>query len=193
MNTERALVRRLKKGDKAALRDLYKTTFAALYKYVYFRARENHDISQDVVHDTFLEAIKSLSTFSPGKGTLRGWLWGIARNRLRGVHREIERHANAARSLACSQSNCPEKDESCRQGHDGDMKTRVNDVLSLLPERYASVLIKKYIDRKSVRDIAETFGQSEKAVESLLGRARTAFRQHFHAAGFDGEGEGYVL
>ena len=66
----------------------------------------------------------------------------------------------------------------------------MNDVLSLLPEKYTKILVKKYVDLRSVRDIAQEAGQSEKAVESLLGRARTAFRLRFGAARSDAEGVG---
>ena len=82
ISVERGLVKRLRRGDKAALRELYENAFGPLYQYVFFRADENHEVAEDIVHDTFLEAVKSLKNFSPGKGTLQAWLRGIARNLL---------------------------------------------------------------------------------------------------------------
>ncbi len=191
LKNDRRLIKRLKRGDRAALRELYEQTFASLYRFVYFRAQEDHEVTQDVVHDTFLEAIKSLNNFSPDKGTIQAWLCGIARNRLHGLRRRAEKHAEAAQSLGFSRALLACDGKSSPEGCNHEVKAQVNDVLSLLPEKYTKILIKKYVDLKSVRDIAQEVGQSEKAVESLLTRARAAFRERFQAAQMDAEGEGY--
>jgi len=179
LKNERALVKRLKKGDAVALRQLYESTFAALYRYLYFRANENHDITEDIVHDTFLEAIKSLNGFSTSKGSLQAWLCGIARNRLYEYHRDIEKRTELAQSLGYSRSDRFHGQEQAHETARQDVRARVNYALSMLPEGYTRALIQKYVDLKSVRDIARTAGESEKAVESLLSRARKAFRRHF--------------
>ena len=46
-----------------------------------------------------------------------------------------------------------------------------------LPERYQAVLQAKYLDQRPVAEIATAWGQSVKSVESLLSRARAAFRE----------------
>ena len=48
-----------------------------------------------------------------------------------------------------------------------------------LPERYEAVLRMKYLERMSVADMAAARGETEKAVESLLSRAREAFREAY--------------
>ena len=58
----------------------------------------------------------------------------------------------------------------------------VQRVLDHLPPRYAAALEWKYIDELSVQDIAGRLGLGLKAAESLLTRARRAFRDAFHAA-----------
>ena len=45
-----------------------------------------------------------------------------------------------------------------------------------LPERHEAVLRAKYLDGRTVREIVADWGETEKAVESLLTRARDAFR-----------------
>jgi RNA polymerase sigma-70 factor (ECF subfamily) len=179
VSDEHSLARRLKKGDPAALRELYEETFAPLYRYVFFHAQENHEMTQDVVHDAYLEALRSLPNFSPDKGTLQAWLCGIARNRLRSLRRAREGEKKALHSLAAegsAQSDLPELEKP-------DIHTQINVTLGLLPNAYSDVLVRKYVKNMSVRDIAAGVGQTEKAVESLLSRARAAFRQSFAAEG----------
>ena len=57
----------------------------------------------------------------------------------------------------------------------------VNATMSQLPPHYRQSLEAKYVDGRSVRDIAGLLSTSEKAVESMLTRAREAFRATFTA------------
>jgi RNA polymerase sigma-70 factor (ECF subfamily) len=57
----------------------------------------------------------------------------------------------------------------------------VRATLEYLPARYATALEMKYIDGNSVAEIAEKLGIGEKAAESVLSRARVAFREGFKA------------
>ncbi|MNC95208.1 RNA polymerase sigma factor [compost metagenome] len=56
-------------------------------------------------------------------------------------------------------------------------------VLDYLPRRYGQVLEWKYIEGRSVKEIAEFMGIAPKAAESTLTRARDAFREGFAALG----------
>jgi RNA polymerase sigma-70 factor (ECF subfamily) len=58
----------------------------------------------------------------------------------------------------------------------------VQVVLDRLPERYGDALEWKYIDGLSVAEIAERLGVATKAAESVLTRARDAFRDAFRSA-----------
>ena len=60
-----------------------------------------------------------------------------------------------------------------------ETRQMVSATMSQLPEKYRAALEAKYLKGNSVRDIAATTGQSEKAMESLLTRAREAFRETF--------------
>jgi DNA-directed RNA polymerase specialized sigma24 family protein len=62
-----------------------------------------------------------------------------------------------------------------------ETREMVNATMSQLPERYRDALEAKYVLRQSVRDIAAHRSTTEKAIESLLSRARQAFRESFVA------------
>ncbi len=55
--------------------------------------------------------------------------------------------------------------------------------MASLPEHYEAVLRAKYLDGQSMADIAAARGESVKAVESLLTRARAAFRAAYQPDG----------
>lgn len=58
-----------------------------------------------------------------------------------------------------------------------DQRYLVGLILTELPSHYQDVLVAKYIKQLSVREIAESMKQSEKAIESLLTRSRNAFKK----------------
>ena len=60
-----------------------------------------------------------------------------------------------------------------------ETREMVNVAMSQLPPSYRDALEAKYVHGASVRDIAEKQRTTEKAVESLLTRARQAFRNTF--------------
>ena len=66
----------------------------------------------------------------------------------------------------------------------------VHVVLDHLPTRYGNVLELKYIQGLSVKEIAASMQVRPKAVESLLARARAAFKEGFAAVGTDDVLEG---
>jgi RNA polymerase sigma-70 factor (ECF subfamily) len=61
----------------------------------------------------------------------------------------------------------------------GEVARQVHEAVDRLPLRYAQALTWKYSDGLPVTEIARRLGVSAKAAESLLTRAREAFRAHF--------------
>ena len=56
---------------------------------------------------------------------------------------------------------------------------RIAQALAALPEQYEAVLRAKYLELQTVEQIAAVRNETPKAVESLLTRARAAFRENF--------------
>ena len=67
-----------------------------------------------------------------------------------------------------------------------ELAEQIGMALTALPERYRSVLHAKYEEKLSIIEIAGKWGESPKAVESLLTRARGAFREAY--TGLEKEG-----
>jgi RNA polymerase sigma-70 factor (ECF subfamily) len=166
---ERGLHRAALAGDDAAWRILYDDAFAPLYAYVLWRCGGWRDAADDVVQDTWLTAVRRLATFDPAAGCFLGWLRGVAahllRNRFRRKRRERPLTAN----------DQPIDPEAAVR----ERAERIACTLAGLPERYEAALRAKYLDGRSVQEIADETGESAKAVESLLTRARQAFREHY--------------
>jgi RNA polymerase sigma-70 factor (ECF subfamily) len=97
---------------------------------------------------------------------------GIAANVLRNHLRARIRHRTRTQPLAQAPEPVAAPPEDGRA-------ERVAVALAHLPERYERVLRAKYLDQRSVAEIAAAWGETDKTIESLLTRARQAFREAF--------------
>jgi RNA polymerase sigma-70 factor (ECF subfamily) len=159
-------------GDAAAWRSLYDSAFDTVSRYARWRCGRG-DLADDAIQETWLTAARRLRSFDPGRGRFAEWVCGIAANVARGLVRK--RLKSAVQSLV----SVPEPAGSeCESTSDPE---RVALALAALPEHYEAALRAKYFEQRSVAEMAG--GESLKAVESLLTRARQAFREAYERRG----------
>jgi RNA polymerase sigma-70 factor (ECF subfamily) len=170
---ERGLRDAVAAGDAAAWRAWYEAEYAPLEGYVLWRCGSLRDLADDVLQETWLTAVRRVRRFDPSAGPFRAWLCGIAANVLRNHLRARRRRADRLRPLL---GDVGRVDSAAA---DREWAERVAAALAALPERYERVLRMKYLDHMSMADIAAAGGETEKAVESLLTRARAAFREAY--------------
>jgi RNA polymerase sigma-70 factor, ECF subfamily len=115
-----------------------------------------------------LIAVRRLASFDPERGPFLQWTRGIAANLLRNHFR--------LRRLATGQELPDRPAPFDADSSHVDQADRIGAVLAELPTTYEDVLRSKYLDQRTVAENASDFGQSVKAIESLLTRAREAFR-----------------
>jgi RNA polymerase sigma-70 factor (ECF subfamily) len=162
---ERGLRDAVRAADERAWQTLYDESFTALDAYVLWRCGGLRDWADDVLQDTWLIAVRRVADFDPIRAPFVGWLRGIAGNVLRNRLRKV-RHTHAL------PDDVPAPDDRIRR----ELSERIATALASLPIHYEDVLRAKYVERKSVAEIAAERMDTEKAMESLLTRARIAFR-----------------
>src|ERR1700693_6429517 len=87
------LLRRIVAGDEAAFTILYRRKHPAIYRFA-LHMSGNAAIADDVTQEVFMTLIRDAKKFDPARGTLGGFLFGIARNHLR-RRWEQDRHSTA--------------------------------------------------------------------------------------------------
>lgn len=149
---------------------LFERHVDVVYAYVAFRLGGRSEDVADITQEVFLAAFRGRQEDIINE---RQWLLGIARNKVVDFLRRRSRD-RAISGLDQVVMNLPDAVASGLA--DGTDARAVSAVLNELSPRYAELLEMKYIDGHSVRAIAEAFGETEKAIESALTRARSAFR-----------------
>ena len=175
-------------GNAPAVRRLAEAALRPLYRFCLYRVGGNHHLCEEVVQETLLGAIRRLRRYDPARagGDIFGWLTGLARNEIR---RTLARERSAAdlegfwRKMDEQLLSLYAMLESEPFGEDllvrRETREMVNATMAQLPPHYGMALEAKYVAGKSVREIAAGLGTSLKAAESLLTRARNAFRVTF--------------
>jgi RNA polymerase sigma-70 factor, ECF subfamily len=159
-------------GDEAAWQAWYDESYPGLYRYVQWRCGGLRDDADEVVQDTWLTAVRRVRSFDPAAGSFAAWLRGIAANLLRNHFRS--RRRRRVETLGQDVADGRPAEEKVRRRAES-----VARALAALPRRYEEVLRAKYLDGHSVADVAAAWGETPKAVESLLSRARQAFREAY--------------
>jgi RNA polymerase sigma-70 factor (ECF subfamily) len=186
LTEDQALVRRLLAGEEAAFTQFFDEFFPRLYRFARTRVRNEEDI-RDVVQETLTRAILKIETYR-GEAALFTWLCQICRSRISEAARKHGRHAEHL-VLAEDHPDIAASLESIRMPdadpHDHALRAEtlrvVQVVLDALPVRYGNALQWKYLEGVSVQTIAERLGVPQVAAQSLLQRARGAFREAFES------------
>jgi RNA polymerase sigma-70 factor, ECF subfamily len=192
---DRRLVGRLLRGDDAAFEYFFETYSARLYRFAATRVRSDGDAAEEVVQLTLSKALAKLATYR-GEAALFTWLCTFCRHEISAFYTRRGRLAPetplvedspdvraALESLGATRSDRP--DEQYRRG---EVARLVQVTLDRLPEPYGDALEWKYIQGWSVDEIAGRLRVGPKAAESLLTRARQAFRDAFASLQHDVEG-----
>lgn len=177
--TDAELLRSVQAGDLSAWEQLYQRYLPMVWRYVYLQVGGDRHLAEDVVSETVLALVRQISSLAAGDGNLSGWLIAVARNKL-GDHRR-----NAARGALAAKDASANNRSEAGGGPEVALETaetrkQVIAVMDHLPGEERLVLEWKYLEDLSVGEIAGRLGRTEKAVESVLYRARQSFRSHFN-------------
>lgn len=178
-HADRFLVARMLGGDEAAFAEFFDRSSGPLYRFALPRVNGDADAAEEIVQLSLSRAVRKLSGYR-GEAALLMWLFTICRHEIHDwleQRRRVPQMVELAEDLpeiraALDSLDALEKKETAR---------RVQMVLDRLPGRYGDALEWKYIEGLSVAEIGERLGIAAKAAESLLARARAAFRDAFRA------------
>lgn len=189
---DRQLVARLRAGDEAEFRRFFEEYFERLYRFAMSRTRGDADLSEEAVQRALCRAVRRLEQYR-GDAALFSWLAQICRNELADLLEARQRTAARSPSYDADAAT-RERAENVPAGEGSDpaageqSRSRaalVREVLDGLPGRYGEVLEWKYLEELGVEDIAARLRTSFEAAQSLLARARGAFRSALAARGHD--------
>lgn len=175
-----ALVAGLRERCPEACSALYDRFAPGLHRFAALRLGGDALAAEEVVVEAMVSAVRDIGRFDPRRSSLAAWLYGIARRRVQMEIRRQRRQKSVPTGMQVSV-------EAVRAVSDGrdlaasasarlDAQRKVAAVRDALSGIEMEVLLLACVEEMSAGEIGQAIGRSERAVHSILHRARQKAR-----------------
>ncbi|MFZ0319734.1 MAG: sigma-70 family RNA polymerase sigma factor [Candidatus Sulfotelmatobacter sp.] len=172
---ERLLVEAAQR-DPARFAELYENNFERVYAYVVRRVGDRAE-TEDLTSEVFHHALANLGRFEWRGIPFAAWLYRIAGNLIsdRWQRSNREQVADEPEQIESVQSRNSEFEEVER-------KATLFRLVDTLPAEQRRVLVLRFVEEKSIKEVAREISKTEGAVKQLQFRALTALRARMEGA-----------
>jgi RNA polymerase sigma factor (sigma-70 family) len=158
--------------DTEALEAFYREHVEAVEGFIARRVA-SPETAADLTADVFLAAIGAAASYTPGRGTPRSWLFGIARHRIADNYRAAAKESRAQSAIIGSELLDTDDLGRIHERLDAEASARqLYEQLGSVPESERAVLELVALDDLSVTEAAAALGISTVAARVRLHRAR---------------------
>ena len=156
--------------DPSCFADLYETNFERVYAYIAGRVRDR-DAAQDLTAEVFQHALANIGSFEWRGVPFVAWLIRIASN------------AIADRWQRTSKEPPLPEDPLEEQGADDQIERRavLSRLVDALPPDQRHVVLRRFVEQRSIREIAQELQRSEGAIKQLQFRALQTLRMNLRS------------
>lgn len=178
LSEERAVITRLRQGDRAAFATLYGWYGEMLFRQAILPRLPILELAEDCLRDTFRTAMEKLDQFQQGDLSVFFWLRRIAINKAIDVHRRLKRDGLLAEAVRVHPEPLTASPPSpLREIEVQETQRDVDLSLSMLAPRYAEALRMRLIEDRPREECAEALGVTVGNFDVILHRAAKAFRK----------------
>ena len=155
-------------ADRAAFDVLYRRYLDRVYGYAFYQLGDHHD-AEDATERTFMAALRALPTFREEGATFRAWLFRIAHNTIANAHRS--RFRRRTEPLPEGLERAAPNADPAGLVLEAEERRRVLRAVAELPDERRQVVLLRFVDGLSSREIGQVMDRSEGAARVLLHRA----------------------
>lgn len=180
-NQPEKLIKLAKNGDEAAFGMLYELYFTPIYRYVYLRVK-SRALAQDLTQEVFMKAFEAVSGFEERGRPPLAYFFTIARNTIANFWRK-KKEINVGQ---------PEETFKNLRAENGNPETladgkiaakNIKSALECLTDEQQEIIILKFVNELSNKEIAGLTGKSEAAIRQLQFRGLKQIRKFFKENG----------
>ena len=168
------LLQRAAKGDEEAFTLLYRRHQAALYRFA-LRMTGNAWAAEEIVQDVFMTLMRDPKKYDASRGTLGGFLYGVARNRVmkhlerlpREVSLEEKNDDGTGHGIVLQDASTP-----ATQAEKRERLEQVRSAVLDLPAEFREAVVLCELEEMSYEEAAQMAGCPIGTIRSRLHRGR---------------------
>lgn len=140
-----------------------------IFNYIWYRVNHNRCLAEDLTSEIFIKALDKFDTFNKDR-PFQSWIYKIAKNHLLNHYRSANREVD----LSCARNvidDCSESVELNIEAQD------ILDKINKLDTYQKDVLLMRYVDQLSNKEIAEILNKNEGAIRTQISRALASLKK----------------
>lgn len=185
-HADKALVDKLLTGDERAFTCFFDDYFPRLFQFAYSRLQNDVSLAEEAAQAALVKAMQKLATYR-GEAALFTWLCTFCRHEISAIIKKEQKLGEVHKLFADDESATAALDsmgvliaeDPFLAFQQQQLQSLVHNAKIHIPTIYTDILEWKYVYGYSIKEIADKIQRSPKATESLLTRARIAFREAF--------------
>lgn len=164
MTSEKSLLHRARQFDPQALAEIYDYYSPRLYRYA-MRLLGDAGLAEDCVAESFSRFLQAIKKGGGPRQHIQAYLYRVVHNWV------VDTYRRTPPESLDEQRDLPAPDDLPRQVEQNLEQERVRAALRMLTAEQRQVIVLKYLEDLSNREVAEVIGKTEGAVKSLQHRA----------------------
>lgn len=179
LEDEKQLVEQAKRGSASSFGDLYDHYVKPIHRFILLKVSSSEE-AQDLTHDVFMRAWRTLPSFEHRGLPFSSWLYRIARNRVIDHYRTKKSNSRLDDFLEKSSS---ELIADVRIEGDLDVTiatAEVHKALKNLNEEQQDVILMRFVEDLDTKEIANILDKKEGTVRIIQHRALEKLKKIFH-------------
>ena len=160
--------------DPARFADLYEINFERVYAYVVKRVHDRAE-TEDLTSEVFQQALANLNRFEWRGIPFAAWLFRIATNLI------SDRWQRSGREVA-DEDAIQSAPASPAEIEEVERRATLFRLIETLPAEQKKVVILRFVEQKSIREVAQAIRKTEGAVKQLQFRALSTLRARMEGA-----------
>ena len=154
------------RNDPARFAELYEQNFDRVYAFVARRVRDR-DAAEEITAEVFHQALANLGRFEWRGVPFAAWLLRMAANAV-----------NDRWKAQSREGELPEKElEDVGTDRALERQAMLSKLVETLPDDQRLVIVRRFVDQRSIREIAVELNRSEGAVKQLQFRALQSLKE----------------
>lgn len=149
------------------IEDVFRVYNIGIYRFIYSRTNGNKQLAEDIAQETFIRAWEKAHQFNVSKGSIKTWLFTIARNLLVDYFRKHKNHTETI-----SEFEEVESDENIEKETEKEiLRGKILDGLKKLGEKDSEYIVMRYINELEIKEISLVLNKPENTVKVAIHRA----------------------